>query len=123
MEKLLLQDGEGKFIFNQIDTDTVNEANVALQSIYNRLEDLHERYLSYIEAEDDPTQAEYLKNVIDMYSAIKRKYSKYRSSSEVVRVKADNEAKFTILLEEVLMLKTSVDGKDAAAEVIINAAK
>ena len=62
-------------------------------------------------------------SVTDTYLAIKSKFSEYRSSSEAEKVKAKDEAKLTVLLEDVLMLRTTVESKAAAANIIISASK
>ena len=82
LDNTILQDDEGRFVFDKINDAMVDEADSYHMSNYNIFQELHRRYLEFAGLEDDKNEKTYAKNVADAFTAIKRKYIRYKESSE-----------------------------------------
>ena len=113
----LVQHGDD-FIFDEIDADKVGEAHANLLSSYDKFQELHERYVDHASLESDEDEKKYAKNIAEAFSAINRRYIKFKKSAD----KLENEIKLNTLRKEVSRNRTSLEGKAAAANNIISAA-
>ena len=107
----LVQNSDESFNYDEIDNEEVGEAYANLLSSYDSFQELHERYLEHASLESDENEENYAKKVADAFSAIKRKYIKFK-----------NETKLSTLQKEVARNRTSLEGKAAAANNIISVA-
>ena len=113
----LVQNGDESFIFDEIDAEKVGEAHANLLSSYDTFQELHERYIDHASLETDENEKKYAKNVAEAFSAINRRYIKFKKYTD----KLKNEIKLTTLQKEVSRNRTSLEGKAAAANNIISA--
>ena len=116
----LTQDEEERFVFDEIDQDMVSLAISHLHSSYDAFQELHEWYLIHALLEDDEDEGDYAKQVADAFAAAKRKYVKYKKAAEAAKIQEQNRAKLTTLHREVSWIRTVLEGKAAAAQVLID---
>ena len=101
----LTQDEEERFVFDEIDQDTVNQAVSHLHSSFDTFQELHEWYLLHAQLEDGELEDDYVKQVVEAFSATKRKYKKaaesmetdMKEAAEAARTQEQNRAKLTTL--------------------------
>ena len=120
----LVQDEEGKFIFNEINDKRLEEIYTTLLSSYEAFQELHDRHIEYASPGTDEQMSKfveeesvYAKNVAMAVSTVDRKYAKFITASEAVKL----ENKLSSLKKEVTRNKTSLEGKASAASLVINA--
>ena len=134
-----------KFLFDEIESDEVQELYQKLGKSYSDFEDLHARYLDYRKVETDATvekaaleiEEKYAAEVSDNYSAVKRSYVKYRkavaASIEEEKEKIeeekknrdeekknrDEEKKIAVLANELKTGKAELESKKKAASGVV----
>ena len=91
----LVQNSDESFKFDEIDNEEVGEAYANLLSSYDTFQELHERYLDRASLESDGNEENYAKIVADAFSATKRKYIKFKKSSDKMVDKIENETKLS----------------------------
>ena len=118
---LLVQNADESFVYDVIDDATVGDAYALLLTNYDIFQELHERYIDHAGLESDANEKNYAKIVADTFSAINRKYVKFKKSSDKLKVGIQNETKLTTLQKEVLRDRSSLEEEAAAAQQVINA--
>ena len=91
----LVQNSDESFKYDEIDNEEVGEAYANLLSSYDTFQELHERYLDRASLESDGNEENYAKIVADAFSATKRKYIKFKKSSDKMVDKIENETKLS----------------------------
>ena len=71
----LTQDEEQRFVFDDIDQDTVNQAVSHLHSSFDAFQELHEWYMLHAQLEDGELEDDYVKQVVEAFSATKKSMS------------------------------------------------
>ena len=129
----LVKDND-KFLFDEIESDEVQELYQKLNKSLGEFEDLHARYLDYRIGETDATaekaaldvEESYAAEVLNNYSAVKRSYVKYRKALAVLANEAkiaeenkEEEKKITVLANETKIAKAELDSKKKAASGVV----
>ena len=129
----LVKDND-KFLFDEIESDEVQELYQKLTKSLGDFEDLHARYLDYRTVETDATadkaaldvEESYAAEVLNNYSAVKRSYVKYRKAlavlaneTKIAEENKEEEKKIAVLANETKIAKAELDSKKKAASGVV----
>ena len=115
---LLIEDNE--FLLDEIKSDEVQELFQKLDKSQNDFEDLHERYLEYLQDKSGlESEENYAAEVERNFSATKRSYMKYKKALAVSIEKEKKEKNIAVLANEIKFAKARLESKKKAASRVV----
>ena len=127
----LVYNDENAFFMNEIDDSRIDELYIKLNTSFDQFQELHERYQAFrLELQGDEEKAlvaserDYSKAVETSYSKCCREIIKFRNFKKEIDTKkiydAEKDTSLTKINNDMLSLKSSLNGEEAVAQKVID---